>query len=200
MRVVVLWLVLALSGCCSAACDEENLPHAGRADDPEKFFDLAQHAGRNDCGGLLWELTSPRTREEYKQITFSTFWDSDDAILYPRPPVEDDDPRPRYTLAEVLQQASYLGASDPRTERGDGMEKGERLLYVEYERKPAPAGEGDPAEKAKLAAHVTFPNVTFELILVPEKVEGGRTEWRLGLQEHIDRRRTYINNVTGERR
>lgn len=200
MRAVLLGLVLSLSGCCSGACDPDALPHRGRVDDPERFFQVAQHAGRNDCGGLLWELTSPRTRDEYKQITFSTFWDSDDAVLYPRPPVADEDPRPRYTLSEVLQGATYIGASDPRTEQGDGLEKGERLLYVEYERKPATAGAGDPEEKAKLAASTTFPNVTFEMILVPEEVEGGRTEWRLGLQEHIDRRRTYINNVTGERR
>lgn len=187
MRTLPTCALLALllaPGCASTCCEPERMPFQGRAESPKALFDLIKHAGRNGCDDALYELMSPRTRDEVPGWKFRNFWDSDQAIVYPFPPPDDPDAVPfAYTLAEVVRgQAGVADDGECAPVPPDDMRYGAafdtddeatpRHIKVTYER-PREPGKRRPT------------NVRFHLLVVPEKSADGRTEWRLGLFEQL---------------
>jgi hypothetical protein len=175
-------ILLASAGCASTCCEPERLPLQGRAESPKALFDLIKYAGRSGCDDILYEAMSERTRKEIPGWQFRTFWDSDDAVVYPPQPVPDDAPFV-YTLAEVIRgQAGVAEDADCAPPATDEMrfgaafdtddEESPRHVKVTYER-PREPGKRRPT------------NVRFHLLVVPEKTADGRTEWRLGLWEQL---------------
>lgn len=176
-------VLLLAPGCASTCCEPERLPLQGRAETPRALFDLIKHAGRNGCDDVLYDAMSARTKAEIPRWKFTTFWDSDDAVVYPPQPVPEGAPFV-YTLAEVVRgQAGPAEDEDcaPPAKDGDMRfgagfgsddEESPRHIKLYYER---PQEAGKPRST----------NVRFHLLVVPETTPDGRTEWRLGLWEQL---------------
>jgi len=191
--VVGLVLLLA-SGCTSACCEPERLPHAGRAETPEALFDLVKHAGYNGCDDLLYDLMSAKTHEalgRMSRLKFSSFWDSDQAIVYPPPYRPDESEVFVYTLAEVIRGQAGKADDDgpceppPVKKDGDSTPYGAVLDSVDDGTPPhvriKVAYERPWTDKSKQQPT----NVRFHLLVVPETTEDGHTEWRLGVVEQL---------------
>lgn len=73
----LLVLTLALAGCTSHACSPEGLPKRGAVEFPEDLLPLARHAVEHDCEGLLYDLLSEATQDEYSYVSFWAFWQTD---------------------------------------------------------------------------------------------------------------------------
>jgi hypothetical protein len=77
MKWALLAALLALTGCTSHACSPEGLPRRGAVERPGDLLPLAKHAVQHDCTGLLYDLLSEATQDEYSYVTFWAFWQTD---------------------------------------------------------------------------------------------------------------------------
>lgn len=187
----LLLLLLLVQGCASACCDPERLPHGGRAETPEALYGLVKHAGYNDCEDLLYDLMSEETHEalgHFSRQKFTTFWDSDRAVVYPPPHRPDESEIFVYTLAEVIRGQGKADADGPCAPAQDGdCTSGAALDSVD---------DSDP-RRPKIKVTYERPwtdrskrrptNVRFHLLAVPVTGEDGRIGWRLGVVEQLQR-------------
>lgn len=119
MRWLTMAAVIALAGCCSVECMPERLPARGVPKTSEELFKLVQHAAQNDCGEVLYDAMSKKTRGEHSYLKLKV------GLRY----IEVPEPW-EYKVMDVIEKGEFIGAfPGPR---------GQELVIVSYQEKGKP--------------------------------------------------------------